>query len=80
MTWSTSNAPIVRSATPGSITLRALLLGQRLETRGLEHQDTIALMPLTLRVGQQGVAFVFRYGVVVFAGLCVPKTLSALIS
>jgi uncharacterized Rmd1/YagE family protein len=26
-------------------------------------------MPLTLRVGQQGVAFLFRYGVVVFVGL-----------
>lgn len=28
--------------------LRALLLGLRLETRGLVHRDTIALMPLTL--------------------------------
>jgi uncharacterized Rmd1/YagE family protein len=60
---------IAKSATPGSITLRALLLGQRLEMRGLENQDTIALMPLTLRIGQQGVAFLFRYGVVVFVGL-----------
>jgi uncharacterized Rmd1/YagE family protein len=57
------------SVTCGSITLRVLLLGQRLETRGLEHQDTIALLPLTLRIGQKGVAFLFRYGVVVFAGL-----------
>lgn len=55
--------------TPGSITLRALLLGQRLETRGLENRDAIALMPLTLRVGERGVAFLFRYGVVVFVGL-----------
>ena len=46
--------------------LRALLLGQRLETRGLEHQGLIALMPLTLRVGQQGLVFLFRYGVAVF--------------
>ena len=60
---------IAKPVTRDSITLRALLLGQRLETRGLEHRDTIALMPLTLRVGQQGVAFLFRYGVVVFAGL-----------
>ena len=56
-------------ATTGSITLRALLLGQRLETRGLERQDTIGLMPLTQRIGQQGVAFLFRYGVVVLVGL-----------
>jgi len=46
--------------------LRALLLGQRLETRGLEHQGLIALMPLTLRVGQHGLVFLFRYGVAVF--------------
>jgi uncharacterized Rmd1/YagE family protein len=57
------------SATDRSIVLRALLLGQRLETRGLEHQDTIALMPLTLRIGREGIAFLFRYGVVVFVGL-----------
>src|SRR5204863_8035117 len=57
------------SATERSIILRAMLLGQRLETRGLEHQDTIALLPLTLRIGQQGIAFLFRYGVVVFVGL-----------
>jgi hypothetical protein len=46
----------VMSATDRSITLRALMLGQHLETRGLEHQDTMALMPLTLRIGRQGVA------------------------
>jgi required for meiotic nuclear division protein 1 len=46
--------------------LRALLLGQRLETRGLEHQGLIALTPLTLRVGQHGLVFLFRYGVAVF--------------
>ncbi len=58
--------------TPNSaepIMLRALLLGQRLETRGLEHRDTIALLPLTFRVGQRGLAYLFRYGVIVFAGL-----------
>jgi uncharacterized Rmd1/YagE family protein len=47
-------------------TLRALLLGQRVETRGLEREDMIALMPLTLQVGQQGLVFLFRYGVAVF--------------
>ena len=57
------------SATTGSITLRAVLLGQRLETRGLERQETIGLMPLTLRIGERGVAFLFRYGVVVLVGL-----------
>ena len=49
--------------------VRALLLGERLETRGLERDDTIAVNPLTLRVGRRGTAFLFRYGVAVFAGL-----------
>lgn len=52
-----------------TLAVRALLLGGRLETRGLERDDTIALNPLTLRVGRQGTAFLFRYGVAVFAGL-----------
>lgn len=49
--------------------VRALLLGERLDTRGLERDDTIATNPLTLRIGRDGIAFLFRYGVVVFAGL-----------
>ncbi|MFO1082115.1 MAG: RMD1 family protein [Reyranellaceae bacterium] len=53
----------------GTITLRALLLGQRLDTRGLERGDAIGLMPLALRVGAQGVAFLFRFGVAVLVGL-----------
>ena len=60
---------IVKPDTPNSIGVRALLLGQRLETRGLERQETIALAPLTLRIGKTGVAFLFRYGVVVLVGL-----------
>jgi len=60
---------IVKSDAPNSIGVRALLLGQRLETRGLERQETIALAPLTLRIGKTGVAFLFRYGVVVLVGL-----------
>jgi required for meiotic nuclear division protein 1 len=52
----------------GTIMLRAVLLGQRLDTKGLERQDTIALMPVTQRVGEKGVAFLFRYGVVVLVG------------
>lgn len=52
-----------------TLAVRALLLGERLETRGLERDDTIAINPLTLRVGRRGTAFLFRYGVAVFAGL-----------
>ncbi|HYX04943.1 MAG TPA: RMD1 family protein [Reyranella sp.] len=59
----------IASVTSGSITLRAVLLGQRLDTKGLERQDTIALMPVTQRFGEKGLAFLFRYGVVVLVGL-----------
>ena len=59
----------IKAIMPGPITMRALLLGQRLETRGLEESGAIALLPLTLRVGDRGVAFLFRYGVAVLAGV-----------
>jgi uncharacterized Rmd1/YagE family protein len=58
---------VERAAT--TIDFRAMLLGLRIDTRGLEHPDTIGLSPLTLRVGRRGVAFAFRFGVVVFAGV-----------
>src|SRR6266404_4547224 len=49
--------------------VRALLLGERLETRGLERVDTIHTSPLTLRLGEDRLAVLFRYGVAVFVGL-----------
>jgi len=52
-----------------TIDFRAVLLGLRIDTRHLEHPDTIGMSPLTLRVGRRGVAFAFRFGVVVFAGV-----------
>jgi uncharacterized Rmd1/YagE family protein len=57
------------TATTGATSLRAVMLGQRLDTRGLESQDMIGVMPLTLRIGEQGIAFLFRFGVVVMVGL-----------
>jgi uncharacterized Rmd1/YagE family protein len=61
--------PIASSNARAAFPMRALLLGERLETRGLERKDTIATMPLTQRVGREGLAMLFRYGAVVFAGL-----------
>jgi required for meiotic nuclear division protein 1 len=52
-----------------TLPVRALLLGERLETRGLEREDTIATAPLTLRLGDDRIAVLFRYGVAVFVGL-----------
>jgi uncharacterized Rmd1/YagE family protein len=51
--------------------VRALLLGDRIDTSGLEHSDVLSTVPLAFRAGQDGVVTVFRYGVVVFFSLSV---------
>lgn len=50
---------------PTTFVARALLLGERLDTRGLERPEPMARAPLVLRAGSDGVAVLFRYGVVV---------------
>src|SRR5712691_2453518 len=50
-------------------TARALLLGERIDTAGLERSDVISTVPLAFRVGSAGYAVLFRYGVVVLIGL-----------
>jgi uncharacterized Rmd1/YagE family protein len=51
------------------LTARAVLLGERIDTAGLERRDALSATPLALRVGTSGMAVVFRYGVVVLVGL-----------
>src|SRR5436190_6192277 len=53
---------------PATLTARAILLGERIDTAGLERRDAISTAPLALRVGD-GLVVVFRYGVVVMVGL-----------
>ncbi|MDB5435583.1 MAG: hypothetical protein JWR47_1840 [Phenylobacterium sp.] len=65
---------MVETATEGEadfapLTVRAVLLGERVDTAGLERRDALSTMPLAFRVGEQGVAVVFRYGAVVLIGL-----------
>src|SRR5258708_9578368 len=50
-------------------TARALLLGERIDTAGLERSDLISTSPLAFRVGSSGFAVLFRYGGVVLVGL-----------
>jgi len=50
-------------------TARALLVGNRIETGGLERSDVLSTLPLSFRAGANGVAILFRYGVVVLIGL-----------
>lgn len=51
------------------LTARALLLGERLDTSGLERSDVISTTPLAFRVGAKGYAVLFRFGVAVLVGL-----------
>jgi uncharacterized Rmd1/YagE family protein len=50
-------------------TARAFFVADRLNTSGLERGDVLATTPLTFRVNDNGVAVLFRYGVVVLIGL-----------
>ena len=50
-------------------TARALFVADRLNTSGLERGDVLATTPLAFRVNENGVAILFRYGVVVLIGL-----------
>ena len=50
-------------------TVRAFSVSDRLNTSGLERGDVLATTPLTFRVHDEGVAVLFRYGVVVLIGL-----------
>jgi uncharacterized Rmd1/YagE family protein len=67
-----NNAPSpvpVAPATRLRLTAHVLLVGERLDTAGLEHSDVISKTPLAFRIGDGGYAVLFRYGVVVLIGL-----------
>ena len=61
-----SDLPIAREH---RITVRALLLGDRIETAGLERSDVLSTLPLAFRAGEKGVVALFRYGVAVMVGM-----------
>ena len=50
-------------------TARALLIGERINTAGLERSDVFSTAPLSFGAGDHGFVVVFRYGVVVLTGL-----------
>jgi required for meiotic nuclear division protein 1 len=56
------------AATPDIVPVRALLLGERLDTRSLERGASVGITPLTLDIPDGGVAVLFRYGAVVLFG------------
>jgi uncharacterized Rmd1/YagE family protein len=61
-----------RSAAPAAtadiVPVRALLLGERLDTRALERGASVGIAPLTLDIPDGGVVVLFRYGAVVLFG------------
>jgi len=65
----TSVAPRVAPAAPATSVVRAILLGERIDTRGLEDPEPLATAPLALRCEPNGIAVVFRYGVAVLFGV-----------
>jgi uncharacterized Rmd1/YagE family protein len=54
---------------PTRLTARALIVGERIDTAGLERPDMISSLPLAFRVGTQGMVALFRFGVAVMVGL-----------
>src|SRR6202161_4906391 len=51
------------------LTARALIVGERIDTAGLERPDMISSLPLAFRVGERGMGALFRFGVAVMVGL-----------
>lgn len=63
----TANEP-APAVTRTRLTARALLVGERIDTAGLERSDVINTAPLAFRNGD-GYVVLFRYGVAVLIGL-----------
>ena len=58
----------VPAGTVEVVPVRALLLGERLDTRALERDKPLGIAPLTVEIPGGGVAVLFRYGAIVLFG------------
>src|SRR3546814_10916076 len=61
---SSAAASAAQSASPAAarlLTVRAILLGERIDTTGLERSDAISTVPFAFRVGDRGMVALFRY-------------------
>ncbi len=61
-------SPNSSASSPSILSARAVVLGERIDTAGLERSDALSAAPLSFRAGE-GLVVVFRYGVVVMIGL-----------
>jgi uncharacterized Rmd1/YagE family protein len=62
------SSPSPPAAVKRRLSARAVLLGERIDTAGLERSNVIATTPLAFKVGE-GCVVLFRYGVAVLFGL-----------
>jgi len=62
-----SRQPLAADVMPENLAVRALLLGERIDTR-LERSGSFSAAPLTINLSGGGIAVVFRYGAVVLFG------------
>ncbi len=65
----TVNSSAATAMIPHTLTARALLLGERIDTDGLERADLVSTAPLAFHAGQSGFAVLYRFGVAVLFGL-----------
>jgi uncharacterized Rmd1/YagE family protein len=63
-----SNVVVPEPAPTPVLTVRALVVGDRIDTAALERRDALSRSPLSFKV-DGGLVVVFRYGVVVMVGL-----------
>jgi len=67
--WQAGGFPVSTAAAietkAETLKARSVLLGERLDPRSLERTDALSAAPLTLRLPGDGVAVLFRFGVVV---------------
>lgn len=63
------NRPAITLTLGARAELRAVLVGDRIDTAGLDRGEVLSRTPLAFRAGKTGFAVVFRYGVVVLGNL-----------
>jgi uncharacterized Rmd1/YagE family protein len=68
---------IAETSSIPQLAARALQIADRINTAGFEGQ-VLSATPLAVRIGETGIAVVFRYGVVVFIGLSVAEEINFL--
>jgi uncharacterized Rmd1/YagE family protein len=59
----------MQATPPSRLRVRAVLLGDRLATAQLRREHLVSTTPLAFRVGEAGLAVLFRYGAAVLIGL-----------